>query len=268
MKTTSLIVVAVSTLFSLSMTSCNRYYYKPNGVNAPLLTDAGQLHLVGAGTPSTDADGGYTQFFDFQGAYSPIRHLGIIGQYSTYYFEPYTYNFDLGDVSAFAHFGELGAGGYYAFGEGKFKLVMDAYVGGGLGKLNSDIDLDVRKIFIQPGIGLRSPWLDIAFNWRWSRVAFRNPDWNGRPYHYLVQQHLIDNRGREIHDGGYLFTEPSLTLRGGYKFAKVQMQLALAGAMTTTHWRYNPARFTVGFYFELEGLKETLQKESSSPSYN
>lgn len=147
MKTSSFIVLALSTLFILFMTSSSWDYYKSTGVNAPLLSDADQLHLVGAGTtPSnTYANGRRMQYFDVQAAYSPIRHLGIIGQYTS----NLDLNFHRGTVSAFAHFGELGAGGYYAFGEGKFQLVMDTYLGGGLGKLNGLTRMNKVSLFNQ-----------------------------------------------------------------------------------------------------------------------
>ncbi len=263
MKRTS-VALTVMALFSLSMVSCSRYYYKPNAVNAPLFTDGGQFHLVGAGSMGEGDGAGKTQFFDLQAAYSPIRHLGIIGNYSTYHYDPYAFDLAGGDVPAHAHLGEMGLGTYFSAGEGKFKMVMDGYLGAGMGKIDSDIGLDVQKYFFQPGIGFRSPWLDLGFHLRWSRVAYRNFDGKGRSVDYLMSRNLINPQGRRIDEGGYTFMEPSLTLRTGYRFAKAQFQLALANSMTYTQWRYNGARFTVGFYFELESLLEIMKESAAS----
>ncbi len=260
-----ILLLAAGSLLSLSLSSCSRYYYKPNAVNAPLFTDGGQLHLVAAGSVGEGDGAGKTQFFDLQAAYSPIRHLGIIGNFSTYHFDPYEYDFGEGRVPASAHLGELGVGAYVPVGEGHFKLVVDGYLGGGTGRLESDVDADVHRLFFQPGIGMRSPWVDFAFHLRWSRLYYRNLDDHRRGRDYLFRQGLINDRGRRIDEGGYTFMEPSLTLRTGYRFAKAQFQLALANSMTHTHWDYNSARFTVGFYFELEGLMETIRESNAKP---
>lgn len=262
MKTICLTCVAILSIF---MISCNRYYYKPNGVNTPLFTDKGQLHLDACGS-SGDGDGaGKTGFFDAQGAWSPIKHLGIIANYSSYNFTPDNFDFAAGKVAAKAHLLEGGIGGYYTVGERKIKMVMDIYGGGGAGNIKSDVNMDVMRLFLQPGIGVASPWFDASFNMRLSNVHYSNLTDNGRGIGYLEDHNLIDPLGNRIDQGSYTFMEPSLTVRTGYKFAKAQFQAVFANALSNPYWKYNGARFTVGFYFSLEGLLDVIHNGADAP---
>ncbi|MBS1749111.1 MAG: hypothetical protein JST63_04360 [Bacteroidetes bacterium] len=238
--------------------SCNRYYYKPNGVNAPLFTDAGQAHLNVAGSigggNNIDNDieySGTRYAFDLQGSVSPIKHLGIIANYSTTKYIADNPDFVSGNVDSKSHFLEFGAGGYYAKGK-KFKMVLDCYAGYGYGKITGDIDIRMNRIFLQPGIGLRSPAFDAAFNLRLVNVKYHHLDTKGRDNDYLLQQNLINSGGRRIDNTNYGFVEPSFTVRTGYKFLKVQLQMVIAEEMTSVQWHYSPYRYTVGLYFSLE----------------
>ncbi len=246
---------------SVIATGCNRYYYKPNAVNTPLFTDGGQAHLNVAGSMGDGDGAGRTNFFDVQASYSPVKHLGIIGNYSTYGYTPDNYDFVSGNVDAKAHLIEAGLGGYYPVGDRTFKMVVEMYGGGGAGTIRSDVDMDVTKLFLQPGIGVTSPWFDAAFNMRVSNINYSNLDDNGRGNSYLIDRELINTfTGRRIDEGSYTFMEPSLTVRVGYKFAKAQFQSVFANPVSTLPWRYNGARFTVGFYFSLEGVVDAAKE--------
>lgn len=241
-------------LSALTITSCSRYYYKPNGVNTPLFTGGNQGHLNLAGSIGSGDNTGVTNFFDVQGSYSPINHLGIIANYSTYNYTPDNYDYANGRVDAHANLFEAGIGGYYAVGKKKVKMVADFYGGGGVGSIRSDVDMKVNRFFLQPGIGMRTPWVDVAFNLRYSNVKYRDFDANGRDDVYLKNQNLIDQRGRRMDANSYGFFEPAITVRAGYKFAKVQFQGVLSQNVNNVYWDYNPARFTVGFYLSVEEI--------------
>lgn len=236
--------------------SCNRYYYKPNAVNAPMFTDGGQFHIAGAGMTShfqENSGGGNSYFFDMQAAYSPIKHLGIIGNYSTYAYRPDNVDFAAGHVDADAHLAEAGVGTYIVGGKGRAKMVADIYAGGGAGSIMSDVDMKVRRVFIQPGIAMRHPAVDVGFNLRISNVKYTDLDDNGRGQSYLLGQNLFDpQRNKRIDDGSYFFLEPAFTVRAGYKFIKAQLQWVLATELSNVRWNYNAGRFTVGLHFSLE----------------
>lgn len=189
--------------------------------------------------------------FDLQGSISPIKHLGIIANYSTVKYVPDNPDYGSGNVDAKAQFFEFGAGGYFAKGK-KFKMVMDCYAGYGFGQINSDIDIRLHRLFLQPGIGVRSPAFDAAFNLRLVNVRYNSLDTKGRSDDYLLQQNLINTGGRRIDNTNYGFVEPSFTIRTGYQFIKVQLQMVFSEEMTSVPWDYSPYRYTVGLYFSLE----------------
>lgn len=237
--------------------SCSRYYYRPNAVNTPLFTDRGQAHVNIAGSigslESEYDDNDFRYVFDLQTSYSPIPHLGIIANYSTYGFIPDNPDESSGNVDGKAHLLELGVGGYYAKGK-RFKMVVEGYAGYGMGRIRSDVDMNIGRLFIQPGIGVTSPVFDAAFNLRITNPTYSRFDAKGRENDYLRDQNLIDARGRRIDQTNYFFAEPSFTVRTGYKFLKAQMQVVFAEEMSPVSWEYNKARYTVGAYLSLEEI--------------
>lgn len=253
MKSTQLFLYGVVMLFVCS--SCSRYYYRPNGVNTPLFTDKGQAHLNVAGSiGSVDGDNDYEgtrHVFDLQASVSPVKHIGIIANYSTYGYTPDNPDVENGNVDGRAHLLELGVGGYYAKGN-RFKLVADCYAGYGAGRIRSDVNMHINRFFLQPGIGVRSPVFDAAFNLRLVSLRYNHFDAKGRSAEYLMAKNLINSSGRRIDNTNYIFAEPSFTVRTGYKFIKAQLQLVFAQEMTSVPWEYNPSRYTVGLYFSLE----------------
>lgn len=260
MKRTFAFLLLVS---SISFTACNRYYYKPTAINDPLFTKGGQVHAafagsIGNGDDKDDQD--RTYFTDLQLGFSPINHLGVVGSYSTYAYRPY----DLTGTPADGHIVEGGIGGYGAFGKRKAKLVVDLYAGGGGGVLTSDVDMKLRKLYLQPGIGMRSNYFDAVINLRFSNIKYSDLDPKGHDVSYLIDHKLIDTfNNRRIDQGSITFYEPGVTLRAGYKFVKVQLQAAFALPITPISWHYNGIRYTVGLHFNLEDILDMSKGESS-----
>ncbi len=247
--------VACCTLFS-----CNRYYYQPNSVDVPSLSDAGDVHIVGNGSfgaDKIDDTRSRTRVLNLQAAASPVNHLGIIAGYTNYNYH-IRENPDppSGHVNASAHLWEIGVGGYYTAAESRrgFKLVTDVYAGIGTGSLKSDISANATRYFLQPGIGLKSPYFDAFFNLRFSGIRYNDFNALGRDEQYLKEKYLINYEGKRFDDQTYVFVEPAFTIRGGYRFIKCQMQLTLSQALSNVDWNHNEALFTVGIYFGLEDL--------------
>lgn len=243
---------------TLFFAACNSYYYRPSGINDPLFTGGGQLHACFAGTSETnDSDRSYCT--DLQLAYSPVNHLGILANYSTYAFRPYDKNVAKAD----AYLLEAAAGGYVVPGKGKRKLIADLYIGGGAGQLRSDVDMRLRKFFVQPGIGVRGRIVDMVFNFRFSNIRYADLNVKGHDLTYLNDHHLVDTTsGRNIDNGTYTFFEPGVTLRTGYKFVKAQFQAAFAAPVSVVSWHYNGLRFTFGLHLNLEDALEFAKAHS------
>ena len=243
-------------LLVICCSSCSRYYYKPNAVNAPLLTAPGQVHVAGSIDNSSDGPS-----VDMQGAWSPVNHLGIIANFSNFQHSQNNPDAQLGQVDAVARFAEAGAGYYYAYGSKKISLVLDAYGGPGIGYLKSDINSDFARLFIQPGVGVRTYFAELVFNWRLSGIHYFDLNTNGHDDAYLQQQDLLTASGRRIDNGSYVFSEPSVTFRAGYKMLKFQVQYVWANSLSNVPWNYNTSLLSIGLSFKLEEAKDMFRKK-------
>jgi hypothetical protein len=248
-------------MLAIGTSSCSRYYYRPNSVNAPLLANAGDVHIMGGIMPDETDELNYSRtdntIWGVQMAASPIKHIGIIGSYTKYKCD-ITSNTrpEEGMVDARANVWDIGAGGYYIIREKDrgLKFLVDMYAGYGWGDMKSDVNMDLNKIFLQPGIGLRTDYFDVAFNLRFNGVKYSNLQTNGMSDNYLDIHGIVTDYGKSIVDKRHFFVEPAFTIRGGYKFVKAQMQVTHASAIQNVPWRYNSTLFTAGIYFALEDL--------------
>ena len=237
------------------LAGCSRYYYQPNSVNAPMLTEKNDVNVVVNGTWGDDEVNGSranNHVVNVQAAYSPVDYVGVIGGYSGYRYkiqndpDPGS-----GRVDASASLLEIGVGGYYPvyrIREG-MTLIADAYAGFGGGSLKSDINLDVNRLFVQPGFSLRTPFADLGLHGRFSAMKFSNLDPKGMPESYLQERNLTD-----IDNERTFFFEPALTLRGGYKFIKFQFQHVWSNPMKDIAWNHSDNITTIGLYFSVDDL--------------
>ena len=218
-----------------------------------MLTSAKEAHF----SANTSGD---LNFTDMQASYSPINHLGIIGNFSTYTYKVTGEDLASGNVSAHAHLAELGAGYYYATkGNAKnVKIVFDAYGGAGGGTLLSDVNMNFFRSFIQPGAGIRTPYFEFSINCRIADIKYYNLNTNGHDSAYLAQQNLLYGHNKSITNTNYLFAEPAITMRGGYKFIKIQSQYVISNAISHVPWNYNGGLINIGLSFELEDLLKII----------
>ena len=232
---------AVLLLFIWLVTgSCSRYYYRPTGVSAPLLTSKGDVH--GSFSHISDDDGVNCSYLEL--AYSPVKHLGLSAGYNSFNHVVGSPDYSSGNVSAQGHMTDVAAGYYYAMGH-KIKLVGDIYGGYSGGRISSDVTMNIHRWYLMPGIGVTSKCVELAYNFRLSGVSFSNFDANGYDDYYLASQNLINN-GRRIDQGSYLFGDQSLTLRGGYKWVKIQFQSVATNAISGVPWNYKKTSFNIG----------------------
>jgi hypothetical protein len=185
--------------------------YAPNTVNTPLFHEKGeiQLHIDNQS--------------NVQAAMAVSNHLGLMVNGA---FPSYT-----GTNNE-----EKSSGSLVEVGLGYFKgnpngLIMEIYGGAGTGKADlntlsstgqttSHIDAQGTRLFVQPSVGLSRPFFDIAFTPRFSLLKYSDANYNG------FSASVVDERGyAQLTNTSWLFLEPALTLRGGYKFIKAQIQL-------------------------------------------
>lgn len=244
-------IVAICVLLG----GCSRYYYQPNSVNAPMLSEQHDANIVVNGSWGDDDVNGSvakSHVINVQGAYSPLPYFGIIGGYTGFGYniqndpDPQT-----GRVDASAHLLEIGVGGYYpVYRMGtSMSLIADAYAGFGGGNLNSDVNMGVNRLFVQPGFSLRTPYGDVGVHARLSGLKFGSFDANGRSEEYINEQNLAG-----ITDGRTYFVEPAVTIRGGYKFIKIQLQHVWSAPTKTIPWNHNDNLTTIGLFFSIDDL--------------
>ena len=149
--------------------------------------------------------------------------------------------------------GEIGIGGYLASDDPKVTLIADAYAGGGFGRIHSDGimngSMNMTRIFLQPGVGMRTNIIDLALAVRFS----------GMNYNYLSPPIGFAPNGLNSYEkapanGTFgLFVEPSFTMHLGYKFIKLHTQLTWCHG--NTDWNYDGFAINFGLHFNLEYLQ-------------
>ena len=194
--------------------SCSTQLYQSNTANVPLLREKHESKSsIGAG--------------NIQTSYAATRQVGIIANafWNGYHANG---NENLGLL------GELGAG---YFKEIAPDFIFETYGGIGLGRIRyfktsmqngfqeeKKMEVNGIKYFIQPSIGYTNQIVEAAFTPRISFVDYNNFAIQG----YSQEEMNADYLNAEIiQSRTWVFVEPSLTLRAGYKWVKLQAQYGL-----------------------------------------
>jgi len=196
--------------------------YVPNVINAPMLTNQGEIQAaIHFGTSG----------FNPQFAYAFTNHLGIMLNAS---FLDMTS--DTSSTSDFYHkhsFFEFGPGYYTNFGSSRFKF--GTYGGVGFGKINAEyeneiwnsrVEVKCTRLFLQPTVGVTSKIFDLGISTRFVVVTF--------------------NQDSEK-DTGIMF-EPALTAKLGWDHIKAVGQIGLSYPLNSDniHFVYQPGLVSLG----------------------
>jgi hypothetical protein len=218
----NILISTLAGIFIIYLNSCAPLYV-PNVVNTPMLSEKNDFNAsVNFGLSGTD----------IQSAYAVTDNIGIMlnGSYMN----------ETSDSTDNFHkhiFIEAGAGYFKPLG--KFGL-FEAYGGYGLGKINSyqssDVffsyaDTYVNRFFIQPSIGFKSNYFQLAFAPR-TVCAF-------------VSQENVNKTG--------FFIEPTLILKAGSPMIKFITQFGLSFMLNdySNSFNYEPFLFSFGLQFSL-----------------
>lgn len=212
--------------------SCTTQMYVSNAVNTPLLKERGEVQLTATQN-------------DLQAAVAVGKNIGII---ANGYYQKYD------GSSNFQNKGMLGEAGlgYFSSLAGPFQF--ETFVGGGAGNVYkqqeftdqndntyiASFNAKAAKLFVQPDIGFKSRFFDAVVSSRFSFVKYTSFSHSGYPEQELAADYLNNNR---LNDPLFMFAEPALTLRGGYKFIKVQLQMGLTLNLTP-HQIKHPDNFS------------------------
>lgn len=221
--------------------SCTTQMYVSNTVNAPLLKERGEVQLTATSN-------------DLQAAVAVAKNVGIM---ANGYYKNYTAS------NNYKHDGMLGeaAVGYFTpLLDNHF--VFETYVGGGAGRVHkqeqftdqndnkymASFNAKAAKVFIQPDIGYKSRFFDLVASSRFSFVKYNSFTQSNYTQQQLAEDYLDNNN---LTGPLFMFAEPALTVRGGYKFIKLQFQYGLTINMTANQIRQSNNFSSLGLVIDI-----------------
>lgn len=253
---------------SATLTDKTHRYYFQNPHQVTLFKEKNEARFSAGLSSGADNSGG-----QFQTAYSITNKLAI-------------------QANWFKHSDKYGAGGswqsnYYDLAIGYYKDfekfgIFEFYAGGGylkqthnyfiihtetlnsfwLGTYTHDSYVPVgsatfhaNKIYFQPSYGLSFNSIDIVLSSRFSSLNFMSVENNVTP-----GNHRYNEAKSFTYGNSYIFFEPAITFRAGWKYIKGQLQIAFNG---TAGIRSSPSNFSLGIHFAFAKryLEKTEQKE-------
>jgi hypothetical protein len=209
------ILVAGLLVVSSAAAGCKTVYI-PNVVNVPLLEQKGELR---ASVNTNNAEL----------AYAATDHVGVM--LNGYYEKSSP---DATKTSGQGGKGYLveGAGGYFTHLPGLPLPLFELYGGAGVGhvrhdnwetinSVRSDYGYQVSgfKLFLQPSAGITLDWLDAALSGRLVGIKTFGVKAENYPDQRLMEDDLF-----QLDHHFWVFWEPAVTVRAGYKWAKVFAQ--------------------------------------------
>jgi hypothetical protein len=238
-----LIVLCSALIFE----GCSHFYYLPSNLNVPLFKEKNEFHgstSLGVGYRSTGAD--------VQAALSLTNHLAVMANYMSSKY--YSNNNEDDNLIKYNYF--EGAAGY--FKQFNTFWVFEVYAGFGSGKQHHEYyawpdytyrghaDLTFVKSFLQPSIGVTFSAFDIALSSSFSRLSFNkisnSIDQNSSYY---------DELDMIARNSKFFLFEPAITIRGGWKSVKMQLQYILSVNPMRDEVIFEPQKISLGIYFLL-----------------
>ncbi|HLP75136.1 MAG TPA: hypothetical protein VK155_19695 [Bacteroidales bacterium] len=99
------------------------------------------------------------------------------------------------------------------------------------------------KIFIQPSIGITFNWFDFAFSTRFNRLTFNNIE---NQIDITSNKPEFDKLFFTTQTKNFWFFEPALTIRGGWKYFKIQLQGSTGSYLNNEHYQFDQFHISAG----------------------
>jgi hypothetical protein len=214
--------------------------YVPNAVNAPLLSQKGELRA------NLSAN-------NLQAAYAVADGVGVIANGF--------WQKSSGDQKADS--GQDGKGYLLEAGVGHFRslgdlLLFETYGGLGIGNVEHDnwekvngarsdyrYKASALKAFVQPSVGITRPFFDAALSTR--LVALR--PYSVEAVNYPDARLQADDL-YSLQDHTFVFVEPAVTLRAGYKWVKLFVQYGFSLKLNETPLNRDVNFVTAGLHVD------------------
>ncbi|HEX9654432.1 MAG TPA: hypothetical protein VGA99_12030 [bacterium] len=227
--------------FVLLVSGCNPKYYAPNTHNVPLLQQKGNgVATFAAGEARAE----------LQGAYAVTKNLAIMLNLAS--FKPK--NDEEGDGGK-GQLVEAGLGYYRGFSK---NFVFETYGLASIGDVENHfpssvtnnptttgkIESKLFRIGVQSAVGFTSKYFDVAASTRLTALNYH--DISGSLI-FGGEDQVAYLQGQDKH----VLFEPALTLRGGYKSLKLQIQLGHSFNLSHSDFQQDDGHFTIGVGYHL-----------------
>jgi hypothetical protein len=228
--------------------SCSHYYYVPNTQNVPLFREKNEYRFSGS-----LAGGEESSSKELQAAYSVTDHIGVMA------------NFMSSKGGTISDNNNWARGNYFDAAFGYFKPVskygvFEIYGGvGGSSQYHHYItpfsfngtfsagtaDLSFTKVFVQPSFGFTTNGFDITASTRICLLTFNSVvnQISGN----INESNILNNISGEIH----LFLEPAITIRGGWKYVKLQLQASTASYLNNPDLHFEAYHLSIGLHIAI-----------------
>jgi hypothetical protein len=235
---------ATGLLSALALVTGCKAVYAPNIVSTPLLRQRGEVRAT------VDAR-------NLQLAVAATDHVGLLlnGYHRDERNDP-----DPGDEEQHGRgdFAELGVGGFtgiarpYAW----LPLQVEGYAGVGVGTVEHDLtpadgptrhfETQATRFFVQPTLGTTTRFYDVAATLRVVGVRYHDRTTSN----YSAEQ--LDSDGfADLDRQTWLFLEPCVTVRVGYKWVKLQLQVGKSILLSSADLPHDSGMVTLGLNVDL-----------------
>jgi hypothetical protein len=248
--------LATAFFLAVIFCSCSHYYYVPNVQNVPLFREKNEYRLSGTYGLGTE-----TSCLEVQGAYSVTGNFGVMTNFmsakgidnheeswakGTYFDVAIGYYKPLLKSGVFEIYGGVGGSKqHHQYRSEIFDPGNPLY-----NNLNAGTsDVSFIKIFVQPSIGMTFNGFDFAFSTRFNRLTFNKTD---NQIDKLSNKYEFDKLNTTAQTKNFLFFEPALTIRGGWKYIKVQLQGATASYLNNDHYHFDQYHISIGLIVTFE----------------
>jgi len=274
MKNGVLYIVLMIILSSCGATlvdKTHRYYFQ-NPHQVPLFKEKNEARFSGGLSTGIDNSGG-----QLQTAYSITNKLAIQANWFKNHdkfgaggsWEANYYDLALGYYKDFEKFGIFefyGGVGYLKQTHNYFIIHTETINSFWFGTYTNDSYVPVgsatfhaNKIYFQPSYGFTFNSFDVVLSSRFSSLNFMSVDNNVTPGNYRYNEAKSFTYGNS-----YIFFEPAITIRAGWKYFKGQVQIAFNG---TAGIRSSPTNVSVGVNFAFaKRYNDVVKKEEQVQS--
>jgi hypothetical protein len=214
--------------------------YSPNMASTPLFTKQGELR---AGADPRN----------LQVAYAATSHLGVM---TNGYFRSQDEELDSGERQVGKGWLLEAAVGAFMTLEEPSWMQVEMYGGVGVGNVKQEItpmggttrtfEAEGYRAFIMPTAGFTGKYVEAAFSARLAAVNYTSSTATN-----YSQMDLENDKLTELEKNTWLFLEPALTVRGGYKWVKLQVQLGQSYKLSSADMNREKGMFSISLNVDL-----------------